>query len=151
MNENIDETLFVSPGEEVEEVIDDVLAEEAPDDVHLVLRTDNLVKKYRTRTVVNHVSINVKQGEIVGLLGRPSSPTISPCFTLMDTWFTTVRVRYFFTRLSVRRTKWTSSGASSARTSSMTSSTSSPGETNNVSSIFSFIVRAKFFAKIRKK
>lgn len=69
MNENIDETLFVSPGEEVEEVIDDVLAEEAPDDVHLVLRTDNLVKKYRTRTVVNHVSINVKQGEIVGLLG----------------------------------------------------------------------------------
>lgn len=34
-----------------------------------VLRTDNLVKKYRQRTVVNHVSINVKQGEIVGLLG----------------------------------------------------------------------------------
>ena len=26
-------------------------------------------KKYKTRTVVNHVSINVKQGEIVGLLG----------------------------------------------------------------------------------
>lgn len=34
-----------------------------------VLRTDNLVKSYRQRTVVNHVSINVKQGEIVGLLG----------------------------------------------------------------------------------
>lgn len=34
-----------------------------------VLRTDNLVKKYGKRTVVNHVSINVKQGEIVGLLG----------------------------------------------------------------------------------
>lgn len=34
-----------------------------------VLRTDNLVKKYKQRTVVNHVSINVKQGEIVGLLG----------------------------------------------------------------------------------
>ena len=33
------------------------------------LRTEDLVKKYRTRTVVNHVSINVKQGEIVGLLG----------------------------------------------------------------------------------
>ena len=33
------------------------------------LRTYDLVKKYRTRTVVNHVSINVKQGEIVGLLG----------------------------------------------------------------------------------
>ncbi|MDR1119465.1 MAG: LPS export ABC transporter ATP-binding protein [Dysgonamonadaceae bacterium] len=35
----------------------------------MVLRTENLVKKYRARTVVNHVSINVKQGEIVGLLG----------------------------------------------------------------------------------
>ncbi|MGM9870730.1 MAG: LPS export ABC transporter ATP-binding protein [Muribaculaceae bacterium] len=35
----------------------------------MVLRTDNLVKKYGKRTVVNHVSINVKQGEIVGLLG----------------------------------------------------------------------------------
>jgi lipopolysaccharide export system ATP-binding protein len=31
--------------------------------------TQNLVKKYRNRTVVNHVSVNVKQGEIVGLLG----------------------------------------------------------------------------------
>src|SRR5260221_3019787 len=28
-----------------------------------------LVKSYRNRTVVNHVSVNVKQGEIVGLLG----------------------------------------------------------------------------------
>lgn len=35
----------------------------------MVLRTDNLVKKYRQRTVVNHVSIHVEQGEIVGLLG----------------------------------------------------------------------------------
>ncbi|MCF0205179.1 MAG: LPS export ABC transporter ATP-binding protein [Muribaculaceae bacterium] len=35
----------------------------------LQLSTKNLVKKYRNRTVVNQVSINVKQGEIVGLLG----------------------------------------------------------------------------------
>lgn len=35
----------------------------------MILRTEDLVKKYRQRTVVNHVSINVKQGEIVGLLG----------------------------------------------------------------------------------
>lgn len=34
-----------------------------------VLRTDNLVKRYGRRTVVNHVSIDVTQGEIVGLLG----------------------------------------------------------------------------------
>jgi len=35
----------------------------------MILRTENLVKRYRNRTVVNHVSIDVKQGEIVGLLG----------------------------------------------------------------------------------
>ncbi len=35
----------------------------------MILRTEDLVKKYRTRTVVNHVSIHVEQGEIVGLLG----------------------------------------------------------------------------------
>ena len=35
----------------------------------MVLRTENLVKKYGKRTVVNHVSYDVKQGEIVGLLG----------------------------------------------------------------------------------
>ena len=44
---------------------DDIINDEGD----MVLRTDNLVKKYRQRTVVNHVSINVKQGEIVGLLG----------------------------------------------------------------------------------
>ena len=35
----------------------------------MVLRTEDLVKKYGPRTVANHVSINVRQGEIVGLLG----------------------------------------------------------------------------------
>ena len=34
-----------------------------------VLRSENLVKRYKRRTVVDHVSINVSQGEIVGLLG----------------------------------------------------------------------------------
>ena len=34
-----------------------------------VLKTDSLVKIYGKRTVVNKVSIEVKQGEIVGLLG----------------------------------------------------------------------------------
>lgn len=51
------EVLVASPGETVQQ--------EEP----LMLRTENLVKKYGKRTVVNHVSINVKQGEIVGLLG----------------------------------------------------------------------------------
>jgi lipopolysaccharide export system ATP-binding protein len=35
----------------------------------IVIHTKDLVKTYRTRTVVNHVSVEVKQGEIVGLLG----------------------------------------------------------------------------------
>ena len=33
------------------------------------LRTDQVVKKYRSRTVVKGVSVSVNQGEIVGLLG----------------------------------------------------------------------------------
>src|SRR6201989_925449 len=35
----------------------------------MILRADDLVKKYKQRAVVNHVSFNVSQGEIVGLLG----------------------------------------------------------------------------------
>lgn len=35
----------------------------------LTIHTSELVKTYKNRTVVNHVSVNVKQGEIVGLLG----------------------------------------------------------------------------------
>jgi len=35
----------------------------------MILRTENLVKKYKKRTVVDNVSIEVHQGEIVGLLG----------------------------------------------------------------------------------
>lgn len=35
----------------------------------LSIRTENLVKKYKNRTVVNQASFEVNQGEIVGLLG----------------------------------------------------------------------------------
>lgn len=35
----------------------------------MILRSERLFKKYKTRTVVNDVSVEVKQGEIVGLLG----------------------------------------------------------------------------------
>ncbi len=35
----------------------------------ITIHTKDLVKVYRNRTVVNHVSVNVNQGEIVGLLG----------------------------------------------------------------------------------
>jgi len=36
---------------------------------NMILRAENLVKKYKSRTVVDHVSVQVAQGEIVGLLG----------------------------------------------------------------------------------
>ncbi|MBI1770063.1 MAG: LPS export ABC transporter ATP-binding protein [Bacteroidetes bacterium] len=35
----------------------------------MILRAEHLLKKYKKRTVVNNVSVEVKQGEIVGLLG----------------------------------------------------------------------------------
>ncbi|HKG69112.1 MAG TPA: LPS export ABC transporter ATP-binding protein [Segetibacter sp.] len=37
--------------------------------MNLVIHTKELIKSYRSRTVVNNVSIDVNQGEIVGLLG----------------------------------------------------------------------------------
>ena len=39
------------------------------DTLSITIYTKDLVKRYRNRTVVNHVSIEVNQGEIVGLLG----------------------------------------------------------------------------------
>ncbi len=35
----------------------------------MILRSENLIKKYKSRTVANNVSVQVEQGEIVGLLG----------------------------------------------------------------------------------
>ncbi|MDR2816438.1 MAG: LPS export ABC transporter ATP-binding protein [Proteiniphilum sp.] len=58
----------IAPGVEPEEL--ETIPEEGVQQAGLLtLRTENLVKKYGKRTVVNHVSIDVKQGEIVGLLG----------------------------------------------------------------------------------
>ena len=37
--------------------------------MNLTIHTKELVKSYKNRTVVNQVSVNVKQGEIVGVLG----------------------------------------------------------------------------------
>ncbi|MEM8969068.1 MAG: LPS export ABC transporter ATP-binding protein [Bacteroidota bacterium] len=35
----------------------------------MLLKGENLVKKYKRRTVVDHITVEVQQGEIVGLLG----------------------------------------------------------------------------------
>ncbi len=48
----------------------------------MVLRAESLVKKYKTRTVVNGVSVQVNQGEIVGLLG-PNGAGKTTCFYMM--------------------------------------------------------------------
>lgn len=67
-----DEQLPVAQFVETENVEADIAEKAEPEKVSegkMVLRTDNLVKKYGKRTVVNHVSIDVTQGEIVGLLG----------------------------------------------------------------------------------
>jgi ABC transporter, ATP-binding protein len=71
---------FGAPEPPVEEIVESVETEIEPDGETVTevsetveeksrLSTDNLVKKYGKRTVVNHVSIEVTQGEIVGLLG----------------------------------------------------------------------------------
>ena len=41
----------------------------------LMLRTENLVKRYGKRTVVNHVSIDVKQGRSWGCLDQRAGKT----------------------------------------------------------------------------
>lgn len=75
-------TVFPTPFERVEKpegediVVDEIITDGntkeeiiVEEKKPLVLRTDNLVKRYGKRTVANHVSIDVTQGEIVGLLG----------------------------------------------------------------------------------
>ena len=46
----------------------------------MTLRTEGLVKRYGKRTVVNDVSINVRQGEIVGLLGPNGAGKTTPFY-----------------------------------------------------------------------
>lgn len=54
-----------SPVEDIER-LDEMIMERLP---RQELHTQGLVKRYGRRTVADHVSFNVKQGEIVGLLG----------------------------------------------------------------------------------
>jgi lipopolysaccharide export system ATP-binding protein len=45
----------------------------------MILRAEHLVKTYKSRTVVNDMSLSVEQGEIVGLLG-PNGAGKTTCF-----------------------------------------------------------------------
>lgn len=79
--EKISEEMAVSPVEDMQDLnveeekeikeADSTIIEQTDIDIPVagILRTESLVKRYGKRTVVNHVSINVRQGEIVGLLG----------------------------------------------------------------------------------
>lgn len=48
----------------------------------MTLRAEHLIKKYKSRTVVNDISIHVEQGEIVGLLG-PNGAGKTTCFYMI--------------------------------------------------------------------
>ncbi len=48
-----------------------------------VLRADNIVKTYSKRTVVDHVSVTVNQGEIVGLLGPNGAGKTTTFYTIV--------------------------------------------------------------------
>jgi lipopolysaccharide export system ATP-binding protein len=48
-----------------------------------VLRTENLIKSYRGRRVVNGISVEVSQGEIVGLLGQNGAGKTTTFYMIM--------------------------------------------------------------------
>ena len=71
---NQNQTVESNQEQDIEPVIKQESAESpqevtASEDGRMVLRAEDLVKRYGKRTVVSHVSYNVRQGEIVGLLG----------------------------------------------------------------------------------
>jgi lipopolysaccharide export system ATP-binding protein len=48
-----------------------------------MLRTENLIKRYKRRTVVGGVSVEVRQGEIVGLLGPNGAGKTTTFYTVV--------------------------------------------------------------------
>lgn len=69
----------------------------------LTLHSSGLVKKYRKRTVVDDVSINVKQGEIVGLLG-PNGAGKTTTFYMMVGLVTPNAGKIFLNETNITKT-----------------------------------------------
>ena len=69
----------------------------------LKLHSQGLVKRYRKRTVVDDVSINVKQGEIVGLLG-PNGAGKTTTFYMMVGLVTPNAGKIFLNEENITRT-----------------------------------------------
>lgn len=89
--------------EEKFEEIQEEMSEVTPtEDTKMVLRTDNLVKKYGKRTVANHVSIDVTQGEIVGLLG-PNGAGKTTTFYMTTGLITANEGRIFLNDLDITK------------------------------------------------
>jgi len=68
-----------------------------------ILRSDNLLKRYKKRTVVNHVSVDVKQGEVVGLLG-PNGAGKTTTFYMIVGMITPTEGRVFLDDVEITRT-----------------------------------------------
>lgn len=79
------------------------MTEGVPTNSVRVLRSEGLVKKYKKRTVVNDVSVDVKQGEVVGLLG-PNGAGKTTTFYMIVGMITPNDGRVFLDDLEITKT-----------------------------------------------
>jgi len=79
------------------------MTQQAQSPADRILRSDNLVKRYKKRTVVNHVSVDVKQGEVVGLLG-PNGAGKTTTFYMIVGMITPTEGRVFLDDVEITRT-----------------------------------------------
>lgn len=68
-----------------------------------ILRSENLVKRYKKRTVVKNVSVDVRQGEVVGLLG-PNGAGKTTTFYMIVGMITPNEGRVFLDDVEITKT-----------------------------------------------
>ncbi len=68
----------------------------------MILRTEHLIKAYGSRTVVNGVSIEVKEGQIVGLLG-PNGAGKTTTFYMIVGFITPNSGKVFLDQVDITR------------------------------------------------